>query len=187
MNKINRRTMLRRAVVTAATLLAMTALAGPIRADHVERGLGIVVGAIVEEPSVPGSERGTDSGLRSAWAVRSERCTEARSRRTSAIQGTGHKTRAPDKRGLWRACGTIASQSRSIRNREQWIGARRTLRRYRPRCHRGAQIKHSIQAGSHHRLQGSRRGMGSGIWLSRHLRRVENSSISHPTETEEAK
>lgn len=67
MNKINQDAMFRRVVMTVSATLAMTALAGPVRADHVEHGLGILLGGIVG--GTIGSAIGNGNGRRVAIGV----------------------------------------------------------------------------------------------------------------------
>lgn len=67
MNRINRNAMFRGAVMTVSATLAMTALAGPVRADHVEQGLGVLLGGIVG--GTIGSTIGKGQGRRVAIGV----------------------------------------------------------------------------------------------------------------------
>ena len=67
MNKINRDSMFRQVVVAVSATLAMTALAGPVRADHVEHGLGVLLGGIVG--GAVGSTIGKGHGQRVAIGV----------------------------------------------------------------------------------------------------------------------
>ena len=67
MNKISRETMVRRFVMAVSATFAITALAGPVRADHVEQGLGILLGGIVG--GTIGSAIGDGNGRRIAIGV----------------------------------------------------------------------------------------------------------------------
>ena len=67
MNKISRGSMFRRVVVAVSAAFAITALAGPVRANHVEEGLGILLGGIVGGSI--GSAIGKGNGRRIAIGV----------------------------------------------------------------------------------------------------------------------
>lgn len=67
MNMINRETMFRRVVVTISATLAIAVLAGPVRADHMEQGLGVLLGGIVG--GTIGSTIGKGNGQRVAIGV----------------------------------------------------------------------------------------------------------------------
>ena len=67
MNRINRNAMFRGAVMTVSATLATAALAGPVRADHVEQGLGVLLGGIVG--GAIGSTIGKGQGRRVAIGV----------------------------------------------------------------------------------------------------------------------
>lgn len=67
MNMIDRNAMFRRVMVTVSTTLAITALAGPVRADHVEQGLGVLLGGIAG--GTIGSTIGKGNGRRVAIGV----------------------------------------------------------------------------------------------------------------------
>ena len=67
MNKIGRKSMFRRIVMVVCATLAMTTVSGPARADHVEEGLGILIGGIVGGSI--GSRIGKGNGRRIAIGV----------------------------------------------------------------------------------------------------------------------
>ena len=67
MNKISRESMFRCAVIAVSATFVLTVLAGPVRADHVEQGLGILLGGIVGGSI--GSAIGKGNGQRIAIGV----------------------------------------------------------------------------------------------------------------------
>ena len=67
MNKISRESMFRRAVIAVSATFMLTVLAGSVRADHVEQGLGVLLGGIVGGSI--GSAIGKGNGRRLAIGV----------------------------------------------------------------------------------------------------------------------
>ena len=89
MNKTKRDSMFRRAAVAVSTILAMTALAGPVRADHVEHGLGVLLGGIAG--GAVGSTIGKGHGRRVAIGVGSALGALYGSEVASHRRHSGHK------------------------------------------------------------------------------------------------